>query len=218
MKTVCAVGPVTKGIDIYHGDLIEDINAVLASGVQYIFNKAWENSEDASFESRWRALKGKTIRGAYDFFHPSKDPIAQANSFIACINRGGGLVDADLPPMLDWETTDNEVASRDLEAGLAWLTHVMQVTKRIPVIYAGPYFLEALKLDKRFLQFGVYLAEYGPKCPKHVDPWLSAGKSWNFWQTSGSGKVPGMRGACDTDLFNGDSAALKAYIASTKVA
>ena len=217
MKTVCPAGALTKGIDIYQGDDVENLETVLAGGVDYIFNKAWEYQEDPLFAYRWKLQKGKTIRGAYDFFHPSKDPIAQANSFIAAINQAGGLADDDLPPMLDWESTDNESPHLDTESGLAWLTHVMQITKRIPVIYAGPYFLEALKLDKRFLPFGVYLAEYGPKCPKHVDPWLSAGKSWNFWQTSGSGKVLGMKGACDTDVFNGDLAALKAWIATTKV-
>lgn len=209
MKTICAAGPLVKGIDIYHGDYIDDINQVIGSGVGYIYNKAWEYKEDQSFHSRWAALDGKVIRGAYDFFHPGRDPIAQAKAFLATF--GGVLKPNDLPCALDFEVSDG-VGSQDLRnRALTWLEHVEQVTKVRPVLYMSPGFVT---LDSRFAKYGIWIANYGVNCP-HLPDALSA---WQFWQTTGTGRVPGMRGQCDMDVFNGDMSILRAFIKNSRVA
>lgn len=209
MKQVCATGPVTKGIDIYHGDLISDIQAVIGSGVKYAYLKAWEYSEDASFASRWAALKNDgIIRGAYDFFHPGKDPIAQAKGFLSTF--GGVLEPGDLPCALDFEVSDGVGSAQLLNNAIAWLEYVENATKKVPILYMSPGFEV---LDSRFAKYGLWVANYGVVCP-HIP---AVFKSWQFWQGSGSGKVPGMLGACDTDVFNGSMADLQAFILKSKV-
>lgn len=210
MKKVCSTGPLTKFIDIYHGDYIEDINEVISSGVVAAYSKCWEKAEDPSFESRWKALHGKMFRGAYDFFHPERNAITQAETFC---NAMGPLEAGDLPPMLDLETTGGIASQGIREAAYQWLLRVEALTKRIPIIYTGPYFADALKLDRRFLRYGLYVAHYGTRCPLVPSPW----ETWTAWQYGETGKVPGMRGNCDVDYFNGDVEALKRYIASTIV-
>lgn len=211
MKQICATGPTTKFIDIYHGDFIEDINKVIAWGAAACYLKAWEFGLDPSFKSRWEALHGKMIRGAYDFFHPERNTVAQATAFCALL---GDLGPTDLPPMLDWETTGGTSSQGDREAGFLWLQIVEKLTKRIPIIYGSSSFLQALRLDNRFKRYGLYVANYGVKCPQVPPPW----DTWTAWQYGDTGKVPGMRGNCDVDVFNGDLKALKAYIQSTIVA
>lgn len=209
MQTICAAGPLVKGIDIYHGDYIRDVQRVISSGVKYAFLKAWEYSEDASFASRWAAMKNDgIIRGAYDFFHPSRDPIAQAKVFLNTF--GGVLEDGDLPCALDFEVTDGEGASTILNGAIQWLNYVESATKKTPILYMSPQF-EAL--DNRFAKYGLWVANYGVNCPHVPSPF----STWNFWQTSGSGAVPGMLGQCDVDIFNGDLPALQAFISKSKI-
>lgn len=206
MLQVCPAGPTVPGIDIYHGDYINNINLVMGSGVKYAYLKAWEYSEDASFAARWIELDGKVIRGAYDFFHASKDPIAQAKAFLNTF--GGVLKPTDLPCALDFEVSDGEGRIELLNAALAWLEYVEQATKKTPVLYMSPGFII---LDSRFDRFPLWVANYGVKCP-HVP---TDHQTWEFWQGSGSGIVPGMKGVCDTDIFNGDLTALQAFCAKT---
>lgn len=211
MQRVCPKGPVTKGIDIYHGDYISDITKVMGAGFMYAFLKAWENAEDSSFAFRWNALHGKMIRGAYDFFHPEKNPLTQANQFLAAV---GKLEDGDLPHTLDWESTGGTSSATDRANGLVWLTQVEKVSGKTPIIYGSPAFLQALSLDGRFTRYGLWLANYGVTCPSVPSPWSN---TWQFWQSNGGTSVPGMRGPCDTDVYNGTLDDLKKFIAKSKV-
>lgn len=202
MKTICAQGPVVKGIDIYHGDMISNIGLVKA-GIEYAFLKAYEKTIDSKFKSRWVAMKtAGIIRGAYDFFHPNINPLTQANAFL---NIVGSLEVGDLPCALDWESTDGVPSATDRANALIWLQHVEQSTGVIPIIYTGPYFADALKLDSRFGRYPLWVAHYGVSCPLVPSPWVN----WTFWQTSESGSVPGISGHCDKDVFNGTLDQLK---------
>ena len=210
MITVCAKGPVTAGIDIYHGDQINDAGKLMPQ-VQFVYMKAFENVADPAFSSRWDLMRRiNMIRGAYDFFHPAKDPLAQASSFCGVV---GQLQDGDLPCALDWESTDSTPSETDRTKALTWLNHVEAVTKKTPVIYCSPYFAQALSLTEEFARFPLWVAHYGVKCPLVPAPW----NNWTFWQSGESAKVSGMLNACDIDQFNGSLADLKAFIAKSKV-
>lgn len=209
MKQVCPTGPTTPGIDIYHGDLIKDINQVIGSGIKYVFLKAWERAIDPSFKSRWVALKkAGVIRGAYDFFHPGIDPIQQANNFLSTFD--GGLEDGDLPCALDFEVTDGASRNTILNNALKWLNYVEQRTGKTPILYMSSGFTA---LDSRFSKYPLWVANYGVKCPHVPD----AHQDWTFWQGSESGKVPGMAGVTDLDVFNGTMSDLYAFIAKSKI-
>lgn len=204
MVKVCAGGTTIKGIDIYRGDMITDINLVKGFGIKYAFLKAFEYKVDDRFKSRWENMKtAGIIRGAYDFFHPSRDPLAQADAFL---NIVGPLQKGDLPMVLDWESTDGVPSTSDKNAALSWLGRVQQISKITPIIYTAPYFADALKLDSRFKNYPLWIAHYGVKCPLVPAPWTN----WQFWQGSESAHVPGIRDLCDLDLFNGSLDQLKA--------
>lgn len=199
----CANGQTLRGIDIYHGDMISDVN-LLKGWACFAFLKAYERSVDPLFSSRWISMKRNGIlRAPYDFFHPGIDAKDQARAFLATIPDYGP---GDLPCILDWETTDGAPSSSDKEAGYVWLSQVEAATKKSPIIYGSPYFLQALSLDQRFARFPLYVAHYAVACPLVPAPW----NTWTFWQNSDSGKVPGIRGHCDTDVFDGNMSQLLA--------
>ena len=209
LKTVCASGLVTRGIDVSSYQPTIDFAAVKSEGYAFAFIKASEGAghADPHFVRHWANAKAAgVIRGAYHFFHPGVDPIAQAAFFAKCV---GPLGADDMPCVLDWETTDNVPTSTDYANGLACLKEIERLTGKRPIVYTGPYFVQALRPTAEIVNYPLWLAHYGPKCPLVPWPWAT----WLFWQTSGSMSVKGVVGACDVDQFNGTIADLKAFIA-----
>lgn len=207
MQRVCAKGPTTAGIDIYQGNLIHDLSE-LSKHVSYAYLKAFEYHVDPKFSIRWPAMKQTgVIRGAYDFFHPSKNPIVQADTFLKIV---GPLESGDLPCALDWESTDGLPAKADCDAAYAWLDYVEKATKKTPVIYTGPSFMHVLftvTKDLRFSRFPLWIANYGVVCPTVPEPWTN----WTFWQ-GGQSPILGMAAPVDRDYFNGSLDDLKTFI------
>lgn len=209
MTRVCASGPVVRGIDIYHGDIVTDINAIKKAGIAYVFLKAYELSEDVKFRSSWKAFRAAGIlRGAYDFFHPETNPLVQARNFL---NIVGTLEKDDLPCVLDWERRSTISSATERANALIWLEYVEEQTGKTPIVYGGPSHLNSLGLDVRFKRFPLWIANYDVKCPMVPNPW----DVWTFFQGSESGQVPGVRALCDTDVFNGSLEALQAFALKT---
>lgn len=201
MKNVCAVGPTVGGFDVSHYQTDLSLHAKMkAHGSHFCIVKASEGAHnvDGLFHKHWQAAKAQgMITGAYSFFHPSQDPIAQAKLLESII---GKLGPGDLGPVIDWETTDGTASVKDREAGYAFLHEVEKATGKTPIVYGAPYFLNALALDaQRFQRFPLWVAHYGAKCPLVPSPWTN----WTMWQYSGSGQV-------DLNLFNGSLDQLKA--------
>ena len=90
----------TKGIDVSHFQGNVDWAKVKATGAAFAFAKATEGTAtiDKMFATNWPAMKNAgLLRGAYHFFHGSKDATDQANFFLSKFS----VVAGDLPPVLD---------------------------------------------------------------------------------------------------------------------
>jgi len=56
------------------------------------------------------------------------------------------------------------------------------------------------------------LPRYGSAAePLVPEPWRSIAKSWAIWQTSETGRLPGVEGNVDLDTWNGDEDSLRAF-------
>src|SRR6185312_14244080 len=105
----------------------------------------------------------------------------------------------DLPPVMDWESTDDLPSSMDRQNAILFLEGVKTLSGRNPMIYGSPYFLNELTAVRpEFKRYGLWIAHYGTQCPLIPEPW----SNWTFWQTSESYNLPGS-GLVDKDLFNG---------------
>jgi len=202
-------------VSLYQRDL--RCKEIVASGVRGIFVKASEGLAltDPYFQRDWQDAKAEGLyRGAYHFFRPYDDPILQARQFARAM---GELGERDLPPALDVERPDPPAPRPpDFVARVvSCLREIERLTKRKPLLYTyWAYACDRFKDAHELAEWPLWLAYYPPvKEPPIPFPW----RRFTFWQTSGTAHSPGVDGAVDTDLFNGDEAALLQFIANSRI-
>ena len=205
--TVCGSGPTIKGVDVsyYQGNI--DWAAAKADGVEYAFVRVSDGTgfEDPKFDQNWAGTRANGIlRGAYQYFRPNEDPIAQANLLLARI----GTPEAnDLPPVIDVETTSGMGAAQVETSVRAWVEHVTAALGKPPIIYTGMYFWRDEVGAPDLTTSPLWHAQYSSvSCPNIAPPW----SSWAFWQFTSSGRVEGIAGNVDVNRFNGTQAELMA--------
>jgi MYXO-CTERM domain-containing protein len=216
---VCPVGPQVPGIDVSYYQPTIDWNAVAADGIIFAFirvsdgDPATGGTYDTSFQSHWAGAQAAGIlRGVYQYFRPSDDPIAQADLLISEI--GGAMTPGDLPPVLDAEADDGRTPAQVAAAYTEWLNRIETVLGVTPIIYTGKYFWQDNVGSTAFSSYPLWHAAYPgtwtpSSCPNIADQW----SEWAFWQYSSSGHVDGIGTATtnvDVNIFNGDLAALQA--------
>jgi lysozyme len=201
--TVCPGASTVQGIDVSEFQGAINWSAVKAAGKQFAFIRVSDGTyQDPKFDTNWAGAKAAgLLRGAYQFFRASDDPIAIADQFLA---RMGTLGDGDLPPTLDVEVTDGQSATTIRTNMEAWLAHVEQKTGRIPFIYVSPGFWPNLGSPNES-HYRLWVANWGVTCPSLPAGW----STFQMWQTADNGSVGGISGAVDLDEFNGSLAQLQ---------
>ncbi len=186
------------GIDVSHWNGDVDWNAVKNAGIVYAWSKC--NDGDSKFESNRAGAKAAGLLfGSYAWFHPSKDPVEQANEFIAKAEPQAG----ELLPFLDWEVTEGVPSVTDIIRAEKWLDIVDGLIKRKTAVYGGVYFLDYFRLGGNWAERPLMLAQYRNTNPLIPSPWAD----WTFWQHSSKGHVAGVPDDADLDWFNGGSIA-----------
>jgi lysozyme len=207
-QSVCAGGATVSGFDAskYEGNI--DWSTVKAAGIGFGITRVSDglNFPDATFDTNWAAMKSEgMVRGAYQYFEPAQDPVAQADMVLQHI---GFLGAGDLPPILDVETMGGVSASAVLAAVDKWLVAVQSATGRRPIVYASPSFWDGL--GDPTVDADLWIANWGVSCPSVPAAW----SSWKVWQYTATGTVPGVPVTqVDLDRFNGSMSDLLAYAA-----
>src|SRR5262245_56356921 len=138
-KPTCVDSSATlAGIDVstYQGDI--DWPAVKAAGIEFAFVRASHGTdEDVRFATNWAGARDAGIvRGAYQYFHPAQDALAQAELVLTTV---GALASRDLPLVLDVEAADDLPPAEVIAAVRIWIERVVAATGRQPIIYTGFY-------------------------------------------------------------------------------
>src|SRR5215470_13695408 len=203
--TVCGSGPTVKGIDVSYYQGTIDWAAVAADGVKYAFIRVSDGTgfQDPKFDTYWASSRANgVLHGAYQFFRPNQDVIAQADLLLS---KMGTLQPDDLPPVLDVEAAGGLSASGVAAAVKAWVDHVTAAIGKPPIIYTGFYFWRDSVGAPDMTSSPLWHAQYTTAaCPNIAPPW----GDWAFWQYTDSGSVAGISGGVDMDRFNGDMTAL----------
>jgi lysozyme len=202
---VCPVGSVLEGVDVsvYDGTTI-DWNQVAGAGKAFAFARVSDGTSDVdpTFDTNYAAIKAAgMIRGAYQFFEPAQDPVAQANLLLSKI---GTLRPGDLPPVLDIEVTGGQLPATIVTNIQTWISTVQQATGVTPMIYTAAGFWNGSVGSSNFAADPLFAANYGVTCPDLPTGWLT----WQFWQYADNGSVPGIGIDVDLDQFNGSMSAL----------
>jgi lysozyme len=199
-KVVCPGANSVYGIDVseFQGNI--DWAKVKAAGKEFAIIRVSDGTGhlDPDFAKNWSGAKAAgVIRGVYQFFEPSEDPVAQANLLL---QHMGQIGEGDLPPMIDVEVTDGQSPATITARIHSWINTVQAATGRKPLIYTGGWFWNP---DVQSGDFGSYplVDSYycGNCCPDIASPWTS----WTMWQYSSTGAVSGIAGNVDLDRFDG---------------
>ena len=198
-----------SGIDVSHFQQDIDWKQVRRVGVAFAFIKASEGSAvaDPMFARNWSNSKAaRILRGAYHFFRPQVDPLAQAQFFLRRLKSDPG----ELPPVLDVEVlTGPTVPEQALADARKWMDAVTAEVGRKAILYTGSAFWRnTLKNSTAFADHPLWVAHY-TSGPNPVVP--TAWPKWTFWQFSQQGKVAGVTGNVDLDIFNGSATDLENF-------
>jgi lysozyme len=164
--------------------------------VNFVFVRATAGKDriDRQFNRNWAGSKDiKLLRGAYHYYRPNENSIAQANLFIKTVKLQKG----DLPPVLDIEQLPKNQSLDSLKKGLKrWLLKVEDHYKVRPIIYTGEsYFSDFLKDE--FGEYLFWIANYNFYREKIEEDWL-------FWQFTEKASLPGIKHNVDVNIYNGD--------------
>jgi lysozyme len=199
--TVCAGQNTVKGLDVsYYDGTIDWTKVKVGHGFAIARVSDGTGFKDPKFAANWMGMKSVgLVRGVYQFFRASQDPIAQADLLLTTVAQLGSDP-TDMPPVADVEVLDGQSAST-LRANLQkWLDHVEAKIGRKPIIYTGPSFGTS-NLGNSFNAYPLWVANWGVTCPSMPSNWAG----WKFWQTSATGTVSGISGMnnVDLDTWNG---------------
>jgi lysozyme len=193
------------GIDIseYQDKIDWDSPKEIEGGfpIEFVFIRATVGNDrlDYKFKKYWKKAKEKKlICGAYHYYRPNENSIEQANNFIKNVRLHKG----DFPPVLDIEKLPKEQSIERLKVGLQrWLDVVERHYGVKPIIYSGEsYYNDFLQED--FSDYPFWIANY-------TAFYTDIDSDWSMWQVTENGKVTGIKGCVDVNIYNGTSVDLK---------
>ena len=194
-----------RGIDVsrYQGTI--DWTRVAADGVDFAYIKATEGGDwtDPEFAANWEgAREAGIVRGGYHFFTFCRAPEEQARHALATIPDEPGT----LPLAVDVEYGGNcegyesrDQIQRDLDR---FIEIVTEARGEPPTIYAV------------FDAYDDFIEGRYPESPVWAQnvffkPNLEGGREWVFWQYDIRGRVDGIEGDVDLNVFRRGPLALQ---------
>lgn len=143
------------------------------------------------------ARKNGFLCGAYHFFSTKTSGKAQAEYFLSNTQ----ILSGDMPPVLDVEPTDKEIVANGGEEAMfnkmrEWLSIVEKRVGKRPILYVSQTFIKT------------YLVKAPDLC-KNYQVWIARYNSYRpdvkllFWQLTPYGRVEGIHGNVDINVFNG---------------
>ncbi len=202
------------GIDASRWQGEVDWKTAQANGVSFAFFKATEGGDivDPAFDTYWKGAGAAGIpRGAYHFFYFCRPAIEQARWYIRHVPRSRGA----LPPVLDmeWNAHSPTCTSRPDAAHVRREAKIfMDALERHygqrPIIYTTVDFFTDNQMG-RLSGYDFWLRSVAGH-PSKIYP----GQSWRFWQYTGTGLAPGIKGKVDLNVFSGSRGDWQNWLAS----
>lgn len=190
------------GIDVsrWQGDI--DWDTAKAAGVSFAYLKATEGGDllDPKFGDHWRgAARAGVPRGAYHYFYFCRPAREQARWFIRNVPRDATA----LPHVLDMEWNHHSKTCRHRPDG----AHIRSEARKFldileahygrrPVIYTTVDFFAETGIGR--LHGTEFWLRSVAGHPRQTYP----SAFWRLWQYTGTGRVPGIDGDVDLNVFH----------------
>lgn len=199
---VRAHGMGVQGIDVSRHQGAIDWNETRRGGTRFVFMKATEGKDhvDPNFEANWRGARDAGIpRAAYHFMTWCSTAAEQAAWFRQIVPN-----DPDaLPPVLDLEWNNHSSCKNRfdrtdvLEKVRVMLAAMEAHTGKLPIIYTDMTFHRDI-LEGEYFDNPFWLRSVAAEPHERYDR-----RAFTFWQYTQTGRVPGVRGDVDRNVFYG---------------
>jgi GH25 family lysozyme M1 (1,4-beta-N-acetylmuramidase) len=203
---VCSEGPTVEGIDVSKWQGRIDWDVVAESEVRFAFIRVSDGTGtfDEQFHRNWaEAKRVGLIRGVYQYFRPGQSVEEQVN---IVLENMGPMEPGVLPPVIDVEDLNGYnalILRRDVAE---WVRRVEAALGVRPIVYTGPSFWNSHAQVLNLSDNPLWIAHWGVRCPDVPRQWTD----WFFHQYTATGRLAGISGDLDRNLFNGSLAELEA--------
>ena len=198
-----------KGIDVSSYQSKIDWKQVKDAGYEFAFLKASEGVDwvDPTFAANRSAARDAGLAvGYYHYFRPNDAVDAQVKNFVSTVGKAEPnslrlVIDAEDPSM--WNPYTVQQRAQMIQDWCSGVQKALGVTPQIS-IYASPSFVNQILQNAPGLsKYSLWIANYNVAEPNVPKPW----STWDFWQYSDSGNVPGISagGGVDLDMYSGTS-------------
>lgn len=192
-----------RGIDVSSHNGMMNLDAAAADGVEFIFIKATEGADfrDPNFALNYlKAGHAGMKRGAYHFFRFDRDGVEQAMNLLKAV-AGRPL---ELGVAVDVEEHGNarNVPMDSIQQRLQDMTDFLNLKGYRVTFYSNRDGYSDF-LYQNFRGFPLWVCSFTDN---------SANTDWTFWQYDHHGKVAGIRGDVDLNVFSGDRDQWEAHL------
>jgi lysozyme len=198
-----------RGIDVSQWQGKIDWAKVRASGIFYAFirvTKAFDFHErpmadrDSRGRENWLAANdARVARGAYHLWMPDMDPKRQADVFLKTLDEYGA---GEMTPVIDVEVSCDMPAEEITDRLCEFVDLVHPHIGKMPTIYTMPSFAKNRLVASRLSEMPLWISHVNTSKPITPAGW----KRWDFWQWSWTGRVNGIKGNVDQNVYCGNDA------------
>jgi len=196
-----------RGIDISHHQKSINWDKLKGQHIDFVIMKLTEGGDftDRKYNEYYNAALQRGYKvGVYHFYRFCTDPDKQAQHFLSMIDS----LQLDIPPAIDLEFGGNCKITQSKEKIIEDLTKFLDIVEhhigRKPLLYATmEFYSKYMKVD--FDEYPLWIRDV------FVKPDLPENRNWTLWQYTGRGRVDGIKGPVDKNVFNGSKAMFTAW-------
>lgn len=183
-----------RGFDISSHNGYANLNAAAAAGYDFVFIKASEGADfrDENFVLNYQKARHAGLKtGAYHFFRFDRDGIEQAKNLLRVI----GPRPLELGVAIDVEDQGNAtgVPADSIKARLQLMIEYLNLRGHRVTLYSNRAGYEKYLLPD-FEGSPLWICQFTDN---------STNTDWTYWQFDHHGRIPGIRGDVDLNVFSG---------------
>lgn len=190
-------GTTMDGIDVSQWQGYIDFEAVARAGTELVYIKASEGIDfvDPFFHRNYANARNAGLPVGFYHYLTARSASAAKQEAYHFVSVTEGLM-GEGRMVMDIEDLDGLTEEEVNVIAYAFLTGVEEFSNQSPAIYADAY-NAAVVLDARLTAWPLWIAQYGVAKPDMDNPW----GTWAGWQYTDKGRVPGIQGYTDRDIF-----------------
>jgi lysozyme len=196
------------GIDISHHQKKINWELLKKEKINFVIIKATEGADyqDPKFREYWnRSLREGYETGAYHFYRLCRNGDEQAANYINTVPKSEMV----LPPFVDLEYGGNCKTDKSKDEIKQEIYTFLETIKKhygkTPVLYATDSFYKDY-IENDYMEYNIWIRDIISK------PKLEKNRKWTFWQYANRGRLKGIEGFVDLNVFHGSEEEYRKFI------